>query len=490
MPHLLALDWDNHEARIAVAQKHAGRLVVEQAVSRQRPPRSTDPAQDASALAAALADMLSSCGLAHVKTLVAVGRSSIELKHLSLPPAPPDELPGMVRFQAQREFTALTDDWLLDYLPLAGGGAQPHELLAAALAPDVLAQIVATCRSAGLKPRRAVLRPCAAASLLVRQRPAENERIRLLVDLLDEEVELTALADQDVVFMRAVRLPVESNEQADHDERRQVLEAEIRRTIAAVRNQLGGPRVNAIHLCSDEQEGAELAAWLQQRLSLPTYVFDPLAEVALAGAVRTSRPDHAGRFAPLIGMLLDESQNVAPGIDFLHPRRVAPRQSHWQLIALATAAALLLGAGLALRTWTEIAQLDDRIALVQQQLAGLDTLLERSTKTTETVAQLEQWAMSDTVWLDELCRLSDRLPSAADVMLTRVQLVPDAGSGTLVLNGRVGTHETIDKLERDLRDAGHRIDPKMSQQDGADSRYTWQFKSSMTVSPARERTDE
>src|SRR5688572_14023450 len=97
---LLALEWDGSEARIAVATQRGRKVVVEQAFSvpfEAKGDLPTDDAEPGRLIAAALA----SRKIGRVETLVAIGRASIELKRLTLPPAPDEDLPSLVRFQAR-----------------------------------------------------------------------------------------------------------------------------------------------------------------------------------------------------------------------------------------------------------------------------------------------------------------------------------------------------------------------------------------------------
>src|SRR4051794_27302046 len=128
MPQLLAIEWDDAEARVAMADVRRGSIVLEQAfavtMSNTGPgsqsggaagPISASGAHDLGAIGRRLSEALAARGIKRGKTLIAVGRANIELKNLSVPPAPPDELPEMVRFQAEREFNTLADDWPLDF---------------------------------------------------------------------------------------------------------------------------------------------------------------------------------------------------------------------------------------------------------------------------------------------------------------------------------------------------------------------------------------
>src|SRR5690606_18478386 len=106
---------------------------------------------------------------------------------------PIEELPELVRFQAEREFNALGEDWPLDFIPLPGAADEPQTVLAAAISPELVGEIEVTCEAAGLSPERLVLRPCSAAALLSHVHPAEGKGLRLLVDLLADEADLTVL---------------------------------------------------------------------------------------------------------------------------------------------------------------------------------------------------------------------------------------------------------------------------------------------------------
>ena len=113
-----------------------------------------------------------------VTTLVGVGRDHVQMKLLTLPPAPADELPDLVRFQAEREFTALGTEAALDFIPLAGDAQTPHQVLAVALSPAGLAEAREVCQLLDVEPDRIVLRACAAAALVDRAgvMPADSSR--------------------------------------------------------------------------------------------------------------------------------------------------------------------------------------------------------------------------------------------------------------------------------------------------------------------------
>src|SRR5690242_19673670 len=129
MARFLALEWDNREVRVAVATPRGGEALIEDAFVIPLAARGEGPDAEQKTgelIAAALAER----HLGRVVGLAAVGRAGIELKELTLPPAPDDELPDLVRFQALREFHSICEDWPLDFIPMSGPEGGPRKALA------------------------------------------------------------------------------------------------------------------------------------------------------------------------------------------------------------------------------------------------------------------------------------------------------------------------------------------------------------------------
>ena len=141
MSKYLALEWDEHEMRVAIAEpaRQHGRAGARVCGRRcRRPPRTSRTTRPS--VAGVLREALAGESVRKIETLAVVGRTSIELKEMSLPPAPDDELPDMVRFQAMRDFTQLSDDTPLDFIPLPGEDAEHRNVLAAAISNELLSR--------------------------------------------------------------------------------------------------------------------------------------------------------------------------------------------------------------------------------------------------------------------------------------------------------------------------------------------------------------
>jgi Tfp pilus assembly PilM family ATPase len=477
MPQLLAIEWDSREARLAVATAGRGSLRVEELFTVGLVAADGETELPDAEVAERIAAAVRQRKLAKAETLVAVARASIELKPLSLPPAPVDDLPDLTRFQALRDFNTLGDDWPLDFIPLSGSETEPRTVLAAAIAPQAIKEILATCAPAELDVKHIVLRPCAAASLL-RRRPADA-RIRLLLDVLSDEADLTVLVGETAVFMRTARL----SHGLSSGERTQALVAETRRTMVAVANQLSGQRVEKICVCGDSPEFKALALAIEEQIKLPTVTFDPLDSVDLSSELRRAPPVDVGRWAPLLGMLLDESQGERHSIDFLEPKKRPAAPSHKRrnsLVAAGVAALALLIVGW---IWIDLGNRDEANADLQTRIAAntkrdaadKKTPLDRAKETQAAWEEVEKWFEGDAVWLDELARASEKAPDSSKMMVTQLSIVSDARGPAMTVVGLAKDAATIDAAENSLRDKLHRVESRGTSEDSSRPGYTRKF---------------
>jgi Tfp pilus assembly PilM family ATPase len=467
---LLAIEWDDSEARLAVANSSGTRTVFEQAFAvdlRSHRADSDGPDADpAKRIAAALAAR----NIGRVDALVAIGRGNIELRQLSVPPAPDDELPDLVRFQALREFNAMEDDWILDFVPINDVPGEGRTVLAAAVSPEQVKQLQTTCQAAGLKPRRVILRPFGAASLYGRFRSESGPAVRLLIELLGGETDLTVLMDGSVVLLRTARL---QGDPLVSDDAALALLGETRRTMAAVQNQLGGRRVESVVLFGATEHHQSLAAQIEKKIDADTELFDPFAELTLGRELKKALPDNPGRFAPLLGMLLDELTEKPPAVDFLQPRRRPPppsRRNLYTTVGLAVAVVVLLVVTLG---WWHRNSLKADIVRLSNESALLDKEVKAADKHIEAAEAIGEWADKEVVWLEELKWLAEKLPPPQDAMLSQLEM--DRESGRMDMEGLARNVDTIKGMDRALQDESHQVVGEGGGASSASQRYSVRF---------------
>jgi Tfp pilus assembly PilM family ATPase len=482
---LLAIEWDASEARVAVGRARAGALVVEQAFTVELPKRVSDAAAGEKEIGAAIATALAQRGLAKSDALVAVGRANIELRFLTTPPTPPEELPDLVRFQAMRQFTTLGDDWPLDFVPLEENRDGGINVLAAAISPELVRQIRDTCAAAGINCSRLVLRPFATAALLLGVKA--EDRCRMLVDLLSDEADLTVMAGGKVIFPRTIRLPASDGGEVQA----RALLGEIRRTVIAAQNQLGGRKVEQVVIFGDERHHASLRKLIEEELTLEAGVelFDPFTHVELDGEARRKRPDYPGTFAPLLGMLAEEAAARPQPIDFLRPRRRPQPPDRRRFYAIAGGIAGAVAAVLLLLLWMQLSGQSREARRLQTEINQQDKLVKSGKTARDQAAKLERFERGDISWLDELRLMSLKAPPAEKVRIEDLEAkILPKGSGDMTIHALASDNETIREIEQRLTETGRLVQGKgLKRQDKVSGPLPYEFDLTVTAEPIIDR---
>lgn len=464
MARLLALDWDRYEARMIVARPQGDGVAIEQAVSVPLELEGQENATDG--LEEQLSKAIDSLKVSKAQALTAIGRSLVELRTMKLPPAPDEELPDMVRFQAMREFSALKESSPLDFVPLGDAGLEPGEVMAAAVPAELSTLVHQMLTTRGHEPIRSVLRPASAASLAMRRLPSARVGVTLVIAQQADSAELAVAKNGTVVFTRSFRLPPNWHP----GETGEPLLGEVRRTIAAAQNQLGDAKVDRIILFGTEAEHAGLQNRLSDRTKLPVEVIDPFNGLKVSG----SQPSQPERFAGLIGMLQDEAGDVRPAIDFQNPRQRPVQESNRRqnVLLAATAATILLG--LLFLWWWQHDRLNTRIRESEFAIRQMEDATKKLNSTVTLARKLDDWKRHDKNWLDELVHLSENETLSAEdfrLELLNGKTLPN-GKGSILLRARSKDNDARQKFQIKMDDQEHDVVPGMVTDDRKqDDRY-------------------
>lgn len=476
MARLLAIDWDNVEARYAIADARGGSLSFE-AVGVVPLPAKPDSAGARSEIGELLKRELAG-KTARSATLVSIDRSYVELASLTLPPASDAELPEMVRNLAMRENNAIAEDSVLDFVPLGDKPSEPRKVTAVALSQTRLQQVQSLVEGAGLSAQSITLRPYATAELILSALTDRDETC-LAVHVLAEEVDLLVLSAGQLAYWRTLRL---SNASQDEGAARRLL-AEIQRTLVVAQPSMDGHRVGAAYLCGGIDEHPALVAILSEGLSLPVTLVDPFAQ---HGGTPTAI-EHPGRFAPLVGLLSAQAKAEPHIVDFLNPRKAPAPPDRRRMLVLAGAAVGLIVLLGGYRAWSQFSAADEQIADLEAELNRLNDQIKQSDQKQKVIAAIDSWSQNDVNWLDELRDLSLRFPSGRDAVVLRMGLSHGRdGGGTVDLVGIVRDPVVVSHIENQLRDDHHQISSRHMQEQSQDEDYSWHFESSVVVTP-RER---
>lgn len=477
MPRVVVLEWDDREARVAIGNVRPDEVTVEQAFVVPLEEASA-PASIGERIGAALAEHQAQ----RLDVIVGIGRSNIELRVLSLPPAPPDDRPDLVRFAAQKEFTALRDDWPVDYVELGETSEGGIQVLAAVLAGDQVRHVRTVCSAWDTEPKRLVLRPFAAASLWNRNQPQEAPDAVLLIDLLESDVDLTVLVDGQATFLRTVRLP----ETSDREAQANALVGEMRRTMVAARSQMGGRQVQQIVVLGKADDHADLLRVTRERLDQDVVAFDPFSVVSLGRKAKREMPDRSGRFAPLLGILLDEASGATHAVDFLHPkRRPAPPSKRNRVVGWSAAIAAVAFLVVGYYGWQYV-RLGSEIARLEERVREMQPVTERSDGLIRHERALNEFEQSNVTWIDEIAEMAKRIPPAEEMIITDFSLgVGRVPGGQAAMKGYVTEPDLIHEVEESLRYRNNKVAGKRGTRETARKGYQWMFDVVVLVPPDR-----
>ena len=480
MARYIALDWDRIEARVIVARATGNEISIDKVAA--VPITLDGQGQDTNfdGLEEQLKSVLRSERPGKAPVLAAIGRSAIELRTLKLPPAPEDELPEMVRFQAMREFSSLTEETPLDFVALGDAAQEPGEVVAAAIPLDLSRQLDNALIEQGCEIARSTLRPCSASSLAMRRDPKSAVGVSLVIAQQADSAELSVVKNGMVVFTRSFRLPAGWHP----GETGEPLLGEVRRTIVAAQNQLSGTKIDRIVMFGTETEHAGLRERLEDRTKLDVTLLDPFEGIRVSGAP-AEQPE---RFAALIGMLKDEAAAVRPAFDFQNPRKKPEPESHSRTYLLYAATAATVALGLVFLVWWQFNSLNKKIS--KQKLAI--NALKRDNKylAPEITLQnkLDHWKKGDKNWIEELHYISTSDELTPDDFrvetLSARSLTSTDNTGIIELSVRA-RDGAKKKLQDALYDDDHAIVSGTSTVKKDDERYPAQFKTSITLKPER-----
>lgn len=478
MPHILVLDWDQREIRLALGQTGRPRPRVIALDSFPLPSAGDDPAAADEALGQQLKAWLAPWRPQRLQVLVALPRSAVELLYLTLPPAKDEELPELVANLAAQDSPAISEHTLLDFVPSPATPDSPRRVLAAGLADAEHQRIRARLAAAGLSPQRIVLRPLGGVSLF-RQLIAVAERTCLVVNRVGQDVEWNVVTPGRLVFTRTVRLP----EQASDEEIAERLVAEAKRTVlAAPREYVGEGGIQNVYLFGRQAEYEATANAVGRELSLPVEVLDPLDAVEAPDVEVPPQPE---RFAPLLGVLLDEAAGGQP-LDLLHPRRPPHPWKRWRIPALAASGVALIAIALGGYVWGNLAEVSADNARLEARLRDLNETARKAVKQKERIEAIAAWRNRDVNWLEELRDLSVRFPGPRDAVVLRMSMRPAQGAGGLIdLQGLVRDPNVVVNLESQVRDGFRSVRSRRVQQRTQDNDYTWAYETSVSVAPRR-----
>lgn len=445
--NFVAIEFDKQEFRVAASQLQGKHVRVRAAFQVEHSEDDTD-----AQISEKLKSSLNENGFSRGDAIIVINRSDVEIREITVPPAPDNELPALVRFKAKTEFATATENWPIDFVPLGGSSTTERELLATALPANVVSRLTGIAESAGLKVKHIVLRPLATSDLLTGE---TNNNFSLVVAPNAELVDLTLFNNGQMILTRSVR----SSAQGDLEKLFKQLTLEVHRTLASAAKRIGNKRLEKIVIFGDQSRYQPLGDSLKETFEAPASYVTPFERITLKG----QEPESPERYASLVGSLMTQGLNRKHQIDFLNPRQpVVERGAHRNkfLIAGLVAAALLL---LGFFGWQS---LNEQTKKIEERRLKLNELRSKNDgrgdgkgveQVIGEVEMVDFWLAAAPNWLDELEQISQRTLDSDFVIVDK--FIGSASNGSndqddntafVNIKGRMKEHETNTPLQMEL----------------------------------------
>jgi type IV pilus assembly protein PilM len=495
MSKVIVIDWTPQHLCLLEGSDTGSRVTVRKLTTLALPsgPGADKPDGTLPQLRAMLAGYADS----DARVLLLVSRSQAVLRNLRVPDVSDAELPAIVQFQAMRELSIPVEQASIDYEPLALRDADgARQVVLAALQRDWVDQCQEAVRSEGLELHRIGLRPFATWRTFRQAAAVPEDEAVLLVDLIGEYAELTIGCGDAVLLSHAFFPRGAAGGDGPVCGFASAMVNEVRRTLVAFGQQAPAASVRQIAVLAGDTEHVGLVGALTIHSEIPVQRFDPLAVVEWSsefGEERQRLSDARGVCAAALGGAL--SANERWPIDFLNPKRPAPRRSRRGPIAvLAGVAAVLV---LACSYWLgsqQLAKVNGQIKSLTEQHKKLEESLAEADEVSSQYGALDAWTRSDTNCLEELRRLSSDLIDTRHIFVNTLKMDRETnadGSWRLLLEGAARNELRIGELHTKLNDSGHySAQPAGTvQSDARGGDYHTAFKSSVAVKSTA-RADE
>ena len=412
-----------------------------------------------------LKEELRNQGITRADATVVLSRWQSEIREITVPPVPDNELPDVVRFQAKNEFIALTEEWPLDYIRLDQPDDGPHRVLAAAISPAMLKQIQAISQAAEITLKHIVLQPLAIVNLFSNGYDPGSDHshhpAQLLIRSSSDRADLSIAVDGKLKITRSIRFPTD----ATPEKRSSLLISESRRTLAAASPILNSPIKHATVL-GHEKRFKALGGDLSKGLGFTVDFVDAFKLLPLSA--QFERPEQTADFAAVLGSLASEQSTAKHAVDFLSPKRVVVRNPERNRLLTIAGIALAVSLLLMFFGWSSLSG-------KQQKIDELDKTLSRIRSTNDgsdqrpgvdqivgEVGVIDQWKLRDINWLAELKQLSDRMLTPDDVIVDSFTASAGRGTPQVNMNSRVASVNKIEELLASLRGRPYRLNPERS----------------------------
>ena len=467
MARTVVIDWQRDSLIVAVGVRRGTSVTFEQV--RLLPLGETE--QGTVSAGQALRKAIQEMGLGKSDAIVIASREVVEIRTLSVPNVDQDELPDIIRFQAQRQMANVGETWPLDYILLPSAGLENKVALAGAISPAHVAEIESAVVGAGLQLTRVLLRPLEIArfALTVDSTGTMKEGASVVVCLTDNQADLLLLNSGAVVQLRSTRLPTASEQIAT------TIVGEIKRSLVAAASQMNGVSLTSAMLIAPAELASKVESAVSQAVGCTAAVIDPV--VMLPSSMEDGEKlNHAAanRLAGIAGVISAPQPDKRTLIDFKNPKKRPPKEVNVVRYALAIAAAAVLLLGVGSWWYSTNSSMDRELAELKKGIADKKELGDLALKQIAEFNEVKKVLDGSPNWLDEVERIANRMPDNV-MMFSPTMSVAANGEGVIKSKVYGVSTDDISSFENMLRENGEfRVSDSGVSRTDARNGYPWE----------------
>jgi Tfp pilus assembly PilM family ATPase len=300
-------------------------------------------------------------------------------------------------------------------------------------------------KASGKNLYRLGLRPYANMGCYLACNPGAQGRCVALVSVYGDETEIDVIGSGKLTFSRSavVQVPqsredakTQGPENCEADAAIDSIVTEVLRTLQSyqvLQGSGGSGEVGEIFVAGGTGIERQLAARLNQKMSLRCELFDPTVALGLTAA-RSAQPGQpstdASSFISAIGLALGAPAGAEPPLDFINPKRHVPQADPKRRRRIAIAASV--GAAFLVAVASGWAYLSSKQATIDKLAVTLNQL-DKENKRVEALASrvkvISAWENSGKDWLDHWAYLSCLFPSAQEAYIKSLSTDTEQAAG-------------------------------------------------------------
>ena len=384
------------------------------------------------------------------RAVVGIPAKWLMVKQKDIPPASAESVAGILRIQAERDFSLDLKDVVLDY---AGEG---ESVLLVATLHRKVDQVVAMAQAAGLSVQSITSSAMALASATGQSQSAPG----LMLHLKPDGAELTARSGGQFRLLRHLPLAPPAQSETSFGAAGSWIAAlynDVRRVVSLLPGGEAWQEPDQLLIWDGIGLDPSAVGTLGERLSLGVKVSESLSDLGVTHSLSACEAEGC-RFAAAVALGLTGFQPGLLPIDFLHSRLALRKKTAFKrraLWAACVAATLVVACLSVLLDWQKD---KEEVAVLKNRLEEMSEDLEAAKGVIEKVSLARGWHDGRPRFLDCLRELTLRFPEEGRTWATNLAVREDMRG---IVSGKSVDEKSVLEVFDTLKDGGTFSDVKL-----------------------------